>query len=53
MADINIKAKIDVDTGDSAAKIGKTQDAMKGASNQTKEVGSSFGKLKSLCTPAA
>jgi hypothetical protein len=46
MADINIKAKIDVDTGDSAAKIGKTQDAMKGASNQTKEVGSSFGKLK-------
>ncbi len=46
MADINIKAKIDVDTGDSAAKIGKTQDAMKGASNQTKEVGGSFGKLK-------
>jgi len=46
MADINIKAQLQVDTGNSAEKIGKTQDALKGASNQTKEVGGSFGKLK-------
>lgn len=46
MADINIKAKIDVETGNSTESIKKTQDAMKGASTQTKEVGSSFGKLK-------
>jgi len=46
MADINIKAQLQVDTGNSAEKIGKTQDALKGASTQTKEVGGSFGKLK-------
>lgn len=46
MADINIKAKIDVETGNSTENIKKTQDAMKGASAQTKDVGSSFGKLK-------
>lgn len=46
MADVNIKAKIDVETGNSTESIKKTQDAMKGASTQTKEVGSSFGKLK-------
>lgn len=46
MADINIKAQLQVDTGNSAEKIGKTQDALKGASSQTKEVGGSFGKLK-------
>ena len=46
MADINIKAKIDVETGNSTENIKKTQDAMKGASAHTKDVGSSFGKLK-------
>lgn len=46
MADINIKAQLQVDTGNSAEKIGKTQEALKGASTQTKEVGGSFGKLK-------
>lgn len=46
MADINIKAQLQVDTGNSAEKIGKTQDALKGASAQTKDAGSSFGKLK-------
>jgi hypothetical protein len=46
MADINIKAQLQVDTGNSAEKIGKTQDALKGASTQTKEAGGSFGKLK-------
>jgi hypothetical protein len=46
MADINIKAKIDVETGNSTESIKKTQDAMKGASTQTKEVGGSFSKLK-------
>ena len=46
MADINIKAQLQVDTGNSAEKIGKTQDAIKGASTQTKDAGASFGKLK-------
>lgn len=46
MADINIKAQLQVDTGNSAEKIGKTQDALKGASTQTKDAGTSFGKLK-------
>jgi hypothetical protein len=46
MADINIKAQLQVDTGNSAEKIGKTQDALKGASTQTKDAGNSFGKLK-------
>lgn len=46
MADINIKAQLQVDTGNSAEKIGKTQEALKGASTQSKEVGGSFGKLK-------
>jgi chemotaxis protein histidine kinase CheA len=46
MADINIKAQLQVDTGNSAQSIGKTQDALKGASTQTKDAGNSFGKLK-------
>lgn len=46
MADINIKAQLQVDTGNSTEKISKTQDALKGASTQGKDAGNSFSKLK-------
>jgi chemotaxis protein histidine kinase CheA len=46
MADINIKAKIQVDTGDSAKKVEGVQNAVKNTGAGVKDAGAQFGKLK-------
>ena len=46
MADINIKAQIQVDTGDSAKKVEGVQNAVKNTGNNVKDAGVQFGKLK-------
>lgn len=53
MADVNIKASITVDTGDTASKVKGVQDGMENAGksiqntgNKTKETTNNFGKLK-------
>jgi hypothetical protein len=46
MADINIKAQIQVDTGDSAKKVEGVQNAVKNTGAGVKDAGAQFGKLK-------
>lgn len=46
MADINIKAQISVDTGDSAKKVEGVQNAVKNTGAGVKDAGAQFGKLK-------
>lgn len=46
MADINIKAQISVETGDSAKKVEGVQNAVKNTGNNVKDAGAQFGKLK-------
>lgn len=46
MADINIKAQIQVETGDSAKKVEGVQNAVKNTGNNVKDAGAQFGKLK-------
>lgn len=46
MADINIKAQIQVETGDSAKKVEGVQNAVKNTGAGVKDAGAQFGKLK-------
>jgi hypothetical protein len=46
MADIQVKAKVSVETGDSSGKIKGIQDGLKGASSTAKTGGADFAKLK-------
>ena len=46
MADINIKAQIQVDTGDSAKKVEGVQNAVKNTGAGVRDAGAQFGKLK-------
>ena len=46
MADINIKAQIQVETGDSAKKVEGVQSAVKNTGNNVRDAGAQFGKLK-------
>ena len=46
MADINIKAKIEVETGSAEKNLGNAQQGLKGASKNANDTSSSFSKLK-------